>query len=60
MSEHHTHTNLLDVDEAWAAEWAAEGVAAIERYLAKHAAFADYLRARGDLHSDDGDRRTDA
>jgi predicted nucleic-acid-binding protein len=60
MSEHESHTNLLDVDEAWVAEWAAEGIAAIERYLAKHAAFADYLRARGDLHSDDGDRRTDA
>jgi hypothetical protein len=60
MSEHDTHTNLLDVDEAWVAEWAAEGILAIERYLAKHAAFAAYLSSRGDLHSDDGDRRPDA
>lgn len=60
MSEHHTQIDMLDVDEAWLAEWAAEGIGAIERYLAKQAAFADYLRSRGDLHSDDGDRRADA
>jgi hypothetical protein len=57
MNEHHTHTELLDVDEAWVADWAAEGIAALERYLAKQAAFADYLRARGDLDCDDGNRR---
>lgn len=45
----------LDVDEAWLAEWAAEGIAALERSLAKHAAFAEYLGARADLQSDDGD-----
>jgi hypothetical protein len=60
MSEHDTHPTLLDVDEAWLVEWAADGIAALERHLAKQAAFADYLRARGDLHSDDGDRRPDA
>jgi hypothetical protein len=61
MSEHHTHIHIeLDVDQAWLTEWAAEGIAAIERYLAKHAAFARYLRSRGDLHSGDGDRPTDA
>ena len=65
MSEHNTHIELLDVDEAWAAEWAADGIAALERHLAKHAAFAEYLRARDDVHqtdleSVDGDRRPDA
>lgn len=60
MSEHHTHIAPLDVDVAWVADWAAEGIAALERYLAKQAAFAEYLRARGVLHSDDGDRRPDA
>jgi hypothetical protein len=51
MSEHNTHIELLDVDEAWVAEWAADGIAALERHLAKHAAFAEYLRSRDDLHS---------
>ncbi len=60
MSEHHTHIELLDVDEAWLAEWAAEGIAALEQHLAKHAAFAEYLRWHNGLHSDDGDRRPDA
>ena len=60
MSEYNTHIELLDVDETWLAEWAAEGIAALERHLAKHAAFEEYLRARDDLQSDDGDRRPDA
>jgi hypothetical protein len=56
-STHHQH---LDVDEAWVAEWAAEGIAAIEQYLAKHAAFAEYLATRTVVHSGDGDRPADA
>ncbi len=60
MSEHDPHIELLDVDEAWLAEWAAEGIAALERHLAKHAAFAEYLRLRNTVHSDDGDGRPDA
>ena len=65
MCEHNTHIELLDVDEAWAAEWAADGIAALEQHLAKHAAFAEYLLARGDVHQTDlewvdGDRRPDA
>ena len=60
MSEHHTHIQLVDIDEVWLVEWAAEGIEALERYLAKQAAFAHYLRSRGDLHSGDGDRPTDA
>ena len=60
MSEHNTHIELLDVDETWLVEWAAEGIAALEQHLAKHAAFAEYLRRRDDLQSPDGDRRPDA
>ncbi len=60
MSEHNTHIDLVDIDEAWLTEWASEGIEALERYLAKHAAFSDYLRSRRDLHSGDGDRPTDA
>ncbi len=55
MSEHTTHLRELDVDEAWLREWAAEGIAAIEQYLAKHAAFAAYLRSRATLGSAYGD-----
>lgn len=55
MSDHHTHLTELDVDEAWLREWAAEGISALERYLAKHAAFAAYLRARSLLQSGHGD-----
>jgi hypothetical protein len=53
-------TESLDVDELWLREWAAHGIAAIERTLAKHAAFEEYLRTRSDLQSADGDRRPDA
>jgi hypothetical protein len=60
MSEYNTHIELLDVDETWLAEWAAEGIAALERHLAKRAAFAEYLRSRDALQSDNGDRRPDA
>ena len=50
----------ISVDEAWVADWAAEGIAAIERSLANHAAFAEYLASRTVLDSDDGDGRPDA
>lgn len=44
-----------DVDELWLREWAHSGVVALESYLAKHAAFAEFLRRRPDLESgDDG------
>jgi hypothetical protein len=45
----------VDVDELWLREWAAAGLARLERYLANHAAFAEYLRLRAVLESDDGD-----
>jgi len=43
------------VDELWLRDWAAEGLAALERYLSKQAAFAAFLAARDDLHSGRGD-----
>ena len=55
MNEH-TDTHTVSVDEAWLREWAAEGIAALERLLAAHAAVDDFLRARQD--EDDG-RRAD-
>jgi hypothetical protein len=50
----HTHITTISVEDMFIADWAAEGIAAIERHLAKYAAFADY-RVRGDRESDDGD-----
>ena len=60
MSDHSTAAHHVDVDELWLRECAAQGIAAIERSLARHAAFEEYLRARTDLQSADGDRRPDA
>jgi hypothetical protein len=60
MSDHHTYLGLLDVDEAWIVGWASDGIRALEIYLGKHAAFADFLRARDDLSWCDGDGRSDA
>ena len=56
MSEHHTtHIGTIPVDELWLADWAAEGIAALERHHARHAAFSAFLTARGLLDSDHGD-----
>ena len=55
MSEQHTHLSTASVDELWLGDWAAEGLAALERYLAKQAAFAAFLATHDDLHSTDGD-----
>jgi hypothetical protein len=38
----------IDVDELWLREWAEEGLEQLGRYLASHAAFADFLRERGE------------
>jgi hypothetical protein len=45
----------VDVDELWLGEWAAAGLERLERYLAVHARFEEYLRLRAVLESDDGD-----
>jgi hypothetical protein len=37
-----------DVDELWLREWAQSGLVALESYLSKHAAFAEFLRGRPD------------
>jgi hypothetical protein len=42
-----------DVDELWLREWAQSGLVAFDAYLAKHAAFAEFLRRRPDLDWDD-------
>jgi hypothetical protein len=42
-----------DVDELWLREWAQSGLVDLRAYLAKHAAFADFLQRRADLESDD-------
>jgi hypothetical protein len=48
-----------DVDELWLREWAQSGLVALQSYLAKHAAFAEFLRRRPDLESgDDGSARS--
>jgi len=54
MSDHHTHPDCTPVDELWLHDWAAEGLAALERYLAKQAAFAAFLAANGLLDSGSG------
>jgi hypothetical protein len=56
MSDHTTPVTALPVDEAWLHDWAAEGLVALERYLAKQAAFSAFLAARSLLDSIDGDR----
>jgi len=49
----------MDVDELWLHEWAQSGLVALDAYLAKHAAFAEFLRRRLDLESgDDGSARS--
>lgn len=54
MSTHDTHTTATPVDELWLGDWAAEGLAALERYLAKQAAFEAFLAARSLLDSSHG------
>jgi hypothetical protein len=60
MSIDTTRTDARPVDEAWYDDWVSEGLAALELYLARHAAFAEYLAAHGIagdgvLDLDDGD-----
>ena len=53
----------LSVDDAWIVEWADDGLRQIDRLLALHAAFDDYLAGReaGEPYRDDRDpdRRID-
>jgi hypothetical protein len=48
-----------DIDELWLREWAESGLVALQAYLAKQAAFAEFLRRRADLESShDGSARS--
>jgi hypothetical protein len=43
MSERGFHHIADDLEDTWVEDWAGAGVAEIESYLAKHAAFGQYL-----------------
>ena len=45
----------MSVEDLLLRDWAEEGIAALERYLANQAAFAAFLAARNVLDSGDGD-----
>ena len=55
MSEYTPHLSVMSVDDLLLRDWAEAGIAALERYLANHAAFAAFLAARNGLDSVDGD-----
>lgn len=46
MSERGFHRLEDDVAESWLEDWAGAGVAELEEYLAKHAAFLQFLESR--------------
>ena len=43
MSERGLHFIEDDLEETWLEDWAGAGIAELEAYLAKHAAFLSYL-----------------
>jgi hypothetical protein len=46
MSERGLHYIEDDLSETWLEDWAGAGVAEIETYLAKHAAFLSFLESQ--------------
>jgi hypothetical protein len=46
MDERSLHEIQDDLTDTWLEEWAGAGVAEVEEYLAKHAAFLSYLESR--------------
>jgi hypothetical protein len=46
VSERGLHTIADDLSETWIEDWAGAGVAEIEQYLAKHAAFLEFIETR--------------
>jgi hypothetical protein len=46
MSERGMHHIADDLSETWIEDWAGAGVAEIESYLAKHAAFLRFLESQ--------------
>ena len=49
MSDRGLHHIEDDLDESWLEDWAGAGVAEVEAYLAKHAAFLSFLGDPEDL-----------
>jgi hypothetical protein len=45
MSDRGFHRIEADLDESWLEDWAGVGIAELEAYLAKHAAFVAFLEA---------------
>jgi hypothetical protein len=46
MEDRHLYEIQDDLSDTWLDEWANDGVAEVEAYLAKHAAFLSYLETR--------------
>lgn len=46
MSERGLHSIAEDLSDTWLEDWAGAGIAEIEDYLAKHAAFFAFLQTR--------------
>jgi hypothetical protein len=46
VSDRGYHSIEDDLSETWLEDWAGAGLAELEDYLAKHAAFTDFLQAR--------------
>ena len=46
MEEHALHRIEDELGESWLEQWLEQGLALLESYLAKHAAFIDYLETR--------------
>jgi hypothetical protein len=46
MSERGLHRIEDDIADTWVEDWAGAGVAEIEEFLAKHAAFLSFLEGR--------------
>jgi hypothetical protein len=51
MSERGLHRIEDDLADSWIEDWASAGVAEIEEFLAKHAAFLQFLDTKGYNHS---------
>ena len=48
MSERGLHYIADDLSDTWVEDWAGAGIAEVEAYLAKHAAFLSFLETQED------------
>lgn len=46
MSDRGFHRIADDLEETWLEDWAGVGIAELEAYLAKHAAFVEFLQTQ--------------